>query len=278
MESANASEDHYRLALLLTDALGDLGINKDGSALWSPESVIQALKESLDGGISLANNLIRRLEELQGKPSDRRLQSWDGLFGFFQIYLPPWVSARDFPENPLITKLEILSFLVSTLQSRMLQKSKSAPIAPKGKEGSHELDLPECLSQDQKEIILECYSGIKEDYDKRRKGMQQRLDILVANFEAENPDETAIGEIKERLKSLSIYSPVSTKNIQLDLDEESVLKHFSSPHSMDVKRTASETAGNAAPIIQAKAENPGGKLDDLESRVSMPEWSDSKKT
>jgi hypothetical protein len=276
MTADSASEDSARLALLVTDLVGDLGISQQDKNLWTPESVCKSIKDDTTGGaVELANILIARLqsstETTPGK--NVKLETWDDFYKNFQALAPPWVSAKDISEKPIISKLEILAFLASSLQNRLLrQTSKDA----KASSPSADPVLPAHITREQKDIILECYEGIKEDYQKRRLGMQRRLDILVANFEADNTGDKEILEIKNKLQKLAVSSAGKNESAPLDMDEASLQKHFSTPHSKDIKRHSVEERGNDPPINPVQAENPGGRPNEDGSRVRMPEWSGSK--
>jgi len=287
-EPKGGGDDISRLLLLLTDILGDLNVVQPDSnkVLWTPETVQQALvDDDQSGGMDLVAQLLNQLRVVGGDESKTTptitLQSWKELHDRHPSSCPPWVTAKDLSENPLISKLEILCFFASRLQSCLLAKPKKKATAERSvatntsSDGtvsnssvSDLLSLPSHMTKEQREIIMECYHGLKEDYDKRRIGMKQRLDILLSNFEADNQDDKEIMDLKAKLQNLS-FSSSHHHPALADLSDEDLFQHFTTPHS----RYDGTKPAIATPLEHFSVIDRGGRTDEVASRVRMPEWS-----
>lgn len=303
-------DDVSRLALLLTDVLGDMKIKDRNKKAWIPANVARAIADPRAGGLLwLASKLLSEMQSLdKGSPNDKKtatankkkvnLNSWEDLHRHHERFCPPWVNAKDMIENLGMSRLEVLSFLASTLQNRMLSKptteNKSQTSATnnththanaKVKEAASESTasspilpaLPAHLTPKQRKIVLLCYQGMQADYDKRRTGMQQRLDILATDFEADNPDDPELAKVRTKIQGLSLSSSLSPPTMALSNDD--LRKHFTAPHSKSSPHDPSSKAAVPAPspLDALLIVDRGGRTDEVESRVAvMPAWSSSR--
>ena len=293
------NEDFSRMSLLLTDVLCDMKIRDRNNKLWTPVTVTRAVKDPKAGGLLwLASKLLGKLQR-QGLDESHtkdtttvKLTAWEDLHKQFERFCPPWVTAKDLSEKPAISRLEVLLFLASTLQNRMLRKQSSnqgqtastdnnsnATNAASGSDSSGILALPAHLTSEQREIVLLCYSAIQADYDKRRTGMKQRLNILVSDFEADNPGDQELAELQTKLQKLTLSS--SNHATIPDLSNEELVKHFTAPHSQQASSSkhhnSSKSSAASSPLDNLLIVDRGGRTDDVESRVAvMPEWSTSR--
>ena len=264
------AEDLSRLSLLLMDILGDLNIQDRNKKAWKSMSVIRQVKDPKAGGLLwLASQLLTdliRLEDKKDKTTSVNLKSWEDLAEYAR-YCPPWISIQDLASAG--PRLELLLFLASSLQNQLVgqrhktndntvQTAKASATPASNNNDAPALVLPEHLTPQQRDVILMCYQGMQADYDKRRTGMQQRLDILVADFET---------DANNNKNSLANLFPTNHANSVHDLSEEELVQHFTAPHSsQQQQQTAFKKPYNNNDNDDLVVVDRGGRTDDVESR------------
>jgi len=292
-------DDLSRAALLLTDILGEMKLHDRKQKPWQPHIVTGAIKDAQTGGLlDLASTLLQKL--IQGVRTNATsnhkwmgLKSWEELFTKYKKYGPPWMDAKAMNERPAESRIEVLLFLASSLQNRMLQQEVSGTNQPMNNAPSTSFrisskaiayeqvagkdDVPTLaahLTSDQRDIIIMCYQGIRADYDKRRMGMKQRLAILASDLETDRPEKD-LKRIQEKILKLSF---ASHQKVVADLTEKDLIQHFTVPHTSDLKLSSSTHESNklVLPLDNLLIVDRGGRTDDVESRNAMPAWSSSR--
>ena len=298
-------DDITRILLLLTDVLGDLQLvdhsqqqqqqqQQQQLDFWTPKTVLESLRsEKEGGGLSLALQLVKGLH---GHSRNKKVESWKELHDKYPSFWPPWVSLPPPPSSVqketfhLISKLEVLLFLASSLQSKHLRELKASTSTP-----HHQLDskvpipsepnsmvhaapstdgvaqgflsLPAHLTAEQIALIQRCYEGFQADYNQRRLAMQQRLYVMACNFAADNKDNAELEQLKQKIQSLSLAS--DTKVI-MNWDHESLRKHFTTPpahRQVDDAPIKKAMRNETIPAVDR-----GGRTDGSSSRTAMPQW------
>lgn len=262
------------------------------------------------------------------KSSIDHVSSWNDLLSnkLYNKYVPTWMSDVQHKQLSLENKLDICCFIATSLQSRILKSESSSsscsnnnshPTQPQQQQqqlstsgtnkqdksntsgtkdsSSNDDDLeatiltfPNHFNQEQKDLVLECFHGMKEDYDHRIIGMRQRLDILKTDFQVQQQQEQQQQE--EELEPGEAASASSTvallKSLTLS-DDQSILQHFTQPHSFDSHFEGKGEGSHRMNMLTKKAPSPatiddevgledrGGRPNDDASRLSIPIWSPS---
>ncbi|CAB9525419.1 expressed unknown protein [Seminavis robusta] len=293
--NVDGDDDSSRLLLLLTDILGDLKIvNNKSKSLWTPESVRALVVQDGDkGGMFLVLQLLNIVDTRRRKP---RVSSWEDIRLKYAALWPPFVSAENLSEEPIVSKLEVLVFAASAVQRKALRDAKTGDDgkkrSPKKEENEEKqetesakavettsstggsmvdlpISLPSHFTEEQQAWIRECYEGFRADYNQRRRGMQQRLDIMACNFLADNKDDPEMVDVRQKVQSLSLSSPLTT-----DLNQQDLHKHFTTPHSFQVDKSTAEALKKATRVDTRTAVDRGGRTDGSNSRSTMPKWVD----
>jgi hypothetical protein len=291
---AAEEDDIARLLLLLTDILGDLQIgHHQEEELWTPESVRKTLQaeeeEGGEGGLALALQLVKGLH---AHSRNKKVESWKELRDKYSTYWPPWVSSSLLAQNKplsLISKIEVLLFLASSLQSKSLREivpsstdlPAEEPVVQREPDSGNyvaqstdglpqdSLSLPAYLNAEQKALIQICYEGFQADYDQRRLVMRQRLDIMACNFMADNKDDVALEQVKKKIQNLSL---VESSTMDMDLSHDDLCKHFTTPHSQ--YQVKERLVPKVTREDHRAAVDRGGRTDGSSARTAMPKWVD----
>lgn len=238
LDPAMAVND-LKLATALVNALEDLKV-----LVKSPEDLLKCSETQLW-------TLIAEPFLIE---AHRSAASWTDL----QASMPEWFSNA--------SRMEMLLFLATSLQQeRLVAERSSKPSATTSSSSEttslRPLKLPAQLSEDQRTMVNDCYRLMAGDYQRRRVGMRQRLDVLQTTF------------------ANTVAEPATTTTARqqptMSLDE--LLQHYRQPHSSSTwsSTTTKRIQQHQASVSIPSTSNGGGRLNTTESRLSMPEWSSS---
>jgi len=276
-----SDQDCDRIATQISHLLEDLSIPCETANSGISEEIEEWNSKRVQDIAKKENEswaLTRKMLVLMDESESASITSWKSFLRSQQAshILPSW------PRYPLSkgdyeARLEILLFLATRLQQHRLSSSSStlstSTTADRGRDqgllpsedkeaGASLSELP-CklskalsvgLSDEQRKTIEECYSDIQADYERRRQGMRQRLQILQENLDIQ---ETPKQKVRD-------YLPES-------FDMNTLLEHFSKPHSSQpsMHQDGRPCENDEDDIVIDR----GGRVTESESRINMPEWS-----
>jgi hypothetical protein len=258
-----SAEECRNLLISLADSLEDLRVVQDGNEVlgWTLERLAAMIANGSDcrGLIPVAHSLLRRFDNQDLKKQN----SWSKILSSQLIGVPKLsfdATEADSNRQPtLLDCLEYLHILATTLQQKQLAKSQemtsneaTATRFPMNLLGSDASDA-------KKELLLEGYQYLKEDYEERRKGKLQRFQVLM---------ETNFGD--EDLAALQDRQP---RELELVKDIPSLVQRFLRPHSSSHAQRTKTTTGSIS-VANKVADTPidrGGRAEE-DYRVSMPDW------
>jgi hypothetical protein len=259
-----SAEEYRNLLISLADSLEDLRVLLDGNEVedWTLERLAAMIANGSDfrGLIPIARSLLRRFDN---QVDLKKQNSWSTILSSQLIGVPILsVHATEADSNrqpTLLDCLEYLHILATTLQQKQLAKSQEKTPNEATATGFPMNLLGSDASDSKKELLLEGYQYLKEDYEERRKGMQQRFQVLM---------ETNFGD--EDLAALQDRQP---RELELVEDIPSLVQRFLRPHSSSHAQRTRMTTGSIS-VVSKVADTPidrGGRAED-DSRVSMPDW------
>jgi hypothetical protein len=281
-----ALQECQSLLVSLADSLDDLKvqINNGSERNWTPERLV-AITESGDGEneglLPLANELLGQLQVSLGMTKMSASESWPEIFSNAPEQVPKFpfdgttcMECYDKESsNPPSFQLclEFLHLLATTLQQRQLSRRidnspPSTSAIAKTTTDYYPLSLlGEDASQQQKELLLEGFAYLKEDYEERRKGMRQRFQVLLkTNFGTDDEEHNMIG-------NLTTNRSIPDQKLTPSEDMEALVQRFLQPTSQKTAISSRNMAFKASSVEEDPIMDRGGRTED-DSRVVMPAW------